>query len=259
MSDNTNSYDQSVGRKATIIGTGILVALILIVLRVVQLDTLQEICGKGSSDILLKRLTDCAGLSTLGDFLAGVFAPLAFIGLAATYFLQREQLRLAIEDSNKNQKARLKEAALNYASIQTSHKMALYDKRKLVFDRLVAASEGYTTSVTDDMLVNLKLALYDAQFVYPDEVHQWILSMLDTSFRLGMQARFIAENEPKKTRQSWLPQDETALNDAYDKEIDYKRVLHENLRETPLYHRFKPYLKLPDSIEADGSTGKGFR
>lgn len=104
MSDNANSFGPSVGRKATIIGIVILVALVLIVLKVVQLDAVQEICGEDSSEILLKRLTDCAGLSTFGDFLAGVFAPLAFIGLAATYFLQREQLRLAIEDSRRNQK-----------------------------------------------------------------------------------------------------------------------------------------------------------
>ncbi|AAK90407.1 hypothetical protein EN41_27125 [Agrobacterium tumefaciens] len=253
MSDNTNSYGHVVGRKATIIGAVILIALILIVLRVVQLDTLQDICGDdGYSGILLKRLTDCAGLSTLGDFLAGVFAPLAFIGLAATYFLQREQLRLAIEDSRKNEEARLKEAALNYASIQTNHKIALYDKRKLVFDRLMAAGEELMANVTDDTLVNLKLAFYDAQFVYPDDVQEWILSLLETSFRLRMQLGFIAQNEPKRNRQSWSNQDENALLEAYDEETKCRVTLYENLRETPLYERFKSYLKLPDSIKVYG-------
>ncbi|MGQ8630879.1 hypothetical protein ACUTJJ_05255 [Agrobacterium sp. DKPNP3] len=217
-------------------------------MRVVQLDAVGDLqCVEGP--ILLKRLTDCAGLSNLGDFLAGVFAPLAFVGLAATYILQREQLRLAIEDSNRNQEARVKEAALNYASIQANHQLALYDKRKFVFDRLVAASEGFMTTVTDEMLTELKLALYDAQFVYPDEVYKWIIELLNKSVSLRIKSAFIKVNEPKRGRPSWSVDDENLLLTYYDEETDLRIFLYENLRETPLYERFKPYLKLPNSID----------
>jgi hypothetical protein len=116
----------------------------------------------------------------------------------------------------------------------------------------MAAGEELMANVTDDTLVNLKLAFYDAQFVYPDDVQEWILSLLETSFRLRMQLGFIAQNEPKRNRQSWSNQDENALLEAYDEETKCRVTLYENLRETPLYERFKSYLKLPDSIKVYG-------
>lgn len=246
--DDRKTYGHLVGTRATVIGTIFLAVMGLIALGIWHLDGVTALCGESQNQILLKRLTDCGGLSTLGDFLAGVFAPLAFIGLAATYLAQREQLRLAIQDSKLNREAQLKEAALNNASVQINYKLALYDKRKFVFDKVEKAGDAYMGAVTDDMLVDLKLALYDAQFVYPDEMQDWILKMLDNAVHLKMRMAYTDEAEPKRKRQSWSQQDEDHLNQAYEEVKQCQTILYNNLLETPLYERFKPYLRLPDEV-----------
>ena len=73
-----------------------------------RLVTLTHECAKppqGEWESVLLRYVSCRTTNELGDFLAGAFAPLAFIWLAGTVFIQsrelaeqREELRLTREE-----------------------------------------------------------------------------------------------------------------------------------------------------------------
>lgn len=197
------------------------------------------------------------GLNLIGDFVAGFFAPLALIGLGAAFFLQREQLRLAqhqhrLSEQRYGQRvlAEKEVARLNYAATQANYRAALYDKRKSAFDRLAKFGSVFTGPVSADQLEELKSAISDARFVFPDEVNDWLYSIVDKAEDIHMldisiknaQATLAGNSFHNPTMFNQMVQNTTKVTTL-------KKELLNSILSEALFSRFKPYMTLPDSIE----------
>lgn len=208
--------------------------------------------------MLNKGLIEGTGLNMLGDFTAGVFAPLAFIGLAGAFFLQREQLLLAKSEvtanENRNRAQAIAEenaARLNHAAAQANYKLGLYDKRKLVFDRLVSVGHAYTGNFALEFVTELQKALFDARFVFPPDVYDWIGELMELSYRAGYLIRETDAFEEKiKSSSATYSDEEADRNDEHLAEINkVRQKVFDDLLAKPLWDRFEPYMGLPTQIE----------
>ncbi|MEQ8326523.1 MAG: hypothetical protein RLO08_13185 [Parvibaculaceae bacterium] len=107
------------------IGTGVWLAAAVLLLLFVA-----EPCGNRSAANCLLNLwhnqVGCMEANEIGDFLAGVFAPLAFLWLIAAVFLQREELsaqRKELRDSRAVAQQHVEEARKNVQFIGEQTKM----------------------------------------------------------------------------------------------------------------------------------------
>lgn len=69
----------------------VLIASIVWIAVCALLFSISDPCAVGASDFVSARVT-CLSANEMGDFLAGAFAPLAFLWLIAAVFLQRDEL-----------------------------------------------------------------------------------------------------------------------------------------------------------------------
>jgi len=86
----------------------------------------------------------------IGDFLAGVFAPLAFLWLIAAVFLQREELsaqRQELKASRAVAQQHVKEARRNVTFIE--------EQTKLLEDQRKQARQEYVDSQIDDLIAQI--------------------------------------------------------------------------------------------------------
>jgi hypothetical protein len=135
-------------------------------------------------------------LNVVGDFVAGMFAPVAVIWLVAAVLTQRQELdeareqsRLAQDQFKQNQAVIDEQLALiktqnamtqfqNQQAVDNAalaHRLNLYDKRIQVFQKFVAIGEKYGSAKWDDdgywALLNVA---QEAAFIFDSSVEEWI-------------------------------------------------------------------------------------
>lgn len=213
-----------------------------------------------ATNSIFASMLETGGFNLIGDLLAGIFAPLAFVGLAAAYLAQREQLRITIEEAHANNirlekqaEAEEKAARLNNAAVQANYKLNLYGLRKQVFEKLLHAGDLYQTEITDELKEALRSALFDAQFVFPEEVHDWIISMLTTTNKLQVNQGVAKDAERRRGEANWTSEMETKLDELYDQMREQRIRIYEDLLGDKLFDRFRPYMELPSKIEFDST------
>ncbi|MBB2905810.1 hypothetical protein FHR76_002192 [Rhizobium sp. RAS22] len=211
----------------------------------------------GTKGLLKKELIEGTGLNLLGDFAAGFFAPLAFIGVFGAFYLQREQLLLAQHENRISEErygkqilAEKETAQLNYAATQANYRAALYDKRKAAFDRITRFSSEFKGPVSAEQLEELKSTIFDARFVFPDELNDWLYSIVDKAEYIHMLDISIKNAEDMLKKNPILT--ETMHNEMVQnstKATNLKKELLNSILSEALFSRFKPYMALPDSIK----------
>ena len=73
----------------------------------------------------------CTEINAVGDFLAGAFAPLAFLWLVLGYFQQSESLRLQIKELTNSVEQQTALVATNEEQLRLNKENAEFEKRKL--------------------------------------------------------------------------------------------------------------------------------
>ncbi|MDR6757196.1 membrane protein implicated in regulation of membrane protease activity [Mycoplana sp. BE70] len=138
-------------------------------------------------------------LNAIGDFTAGMFAPIAVIWLVAAVMTQRQELEEAREQSRltqeqfaENQRVvdeQLKTINSQNALLRTQHqqsvenaikayRLSLYDKRIIIYQKFIDIGEEYSGDAWGDegywRLVNLA---QEAAFVFDKSIEDWLNDM----------------------------------------------------------------------------------
>lgn len=131
-------------------------------------------------------------LNEVGDFLAGVFAPVALLWLVAAVFTQRQELNETRDQFNENQKvvdAQLKTINSQNALLSLQHNQAvenakqayrlnLFDKRFAIHQKFIAFDEAHSGKDYDDgsywAMTNLS---QEAAFVFDLAFEEWLDSI----------------------------------------------------------------------------------
>lgn len=127
-------------------------------------------------------------LNETGDFLAGVFSPLAFIWLVAAVLTQRQELTDTRDQFAENQKvvdAQLKTINEQSALLQQQHSLAeetarktyrlsLFEQRFRIYEAFIAFGEKQSQrGFIDPAHLEMVELRQKAQFVFPRDVIEW--------------------------------------------------------------------------------------
>lgn len=128
-------------------------------------------------------------LNETGDFLAGVFAPLALIWLVAAVLTQRQELHETRAQFAKNQKVvdeqmKAIKQQTTLTSLQLSqtvenaekaYKLTLFDKRFQIYEKFVKFGKEHETHEYDEdsysAIINLS---QEAAFVFDQSIEEWL-------------------------------------------------------------------------------------
>lgn len=195
------------------------------------------------------------------------------IGLLSIYFifrtfrqtnaamsLQQQQLDLAkIEKeaneirSNQQVIAEKDAANLNYAATQANYKLSLYDKRKAAFDRITRFSTTYKFAISKEQLDELKGAIFDARFVFPGELNDWLQWLLVNAELIELHEINIKAMQKMRNENPsmWTQELNDKLVNSSNEFLQAKGILHKELLSEALFERFEPFMGLPSRIEYD--------
>jgi hypothetical protein len=139
-------------------------------------------------------------LNEAGDFLAGVFAPLALIWLVAAVLTQRQELNETRDQFTENQKvvdAQLKTINSQNELLTLQHKQAvenatkayrlsLFDKRFQIYEKFVKFGERYLSGEYDDEAFweMTKLA-EESTFVFDAKMEEWLSDIAHQVYQYG--------------------------------------------------------------------------
>lgn len=127
-------------------------------------------------------------LNEIGDFLAGIFSPLAFIWLVAAVLTQRQELTETRDQFAKNQKVvdgqlktineqselLQKQHTLAEETAKRTYRLSLFERRFKLYEEFVAFGD---TWVKRDFLDPAHLEMVElrqkARFLFPSDVVEW--------------------------------------------------------------------------------------
>lgn len=139
-------------------------------------------------------LVDTAKLNEVGDFLAGVFAPIALIWLVAAVLTQRQELNETREQFEKSQDvidAQLQmikvqnvqsaeEHKLAVENAKKAYKLSLFTKRFEIYEKFVAFEDAHdpdkpfaNREYDEESYRTMILLCHEASFVYDRAVSDW--------------------------------------------------------------------------------------
>jgi len=160
-------------------------------------------------------------LNSLGDFLAGLFAPVAFLWLIVTVFLQKQELSLTRNEMIEQRKATQKqaneaEAHKKFIEQQTNimkqqaelaattyakdRKLQLFDRRMDVYEAIKAFTEKPFKELSGDKETNDFIHLYNKVmflFAGDSEIITWMMRMHN------IVTRVINEDDIVDVRREW--------------------------------------------------------
>lgn len=228
----------------------------------------------GWSNVASFLRSNPTSLNSVGDFTAGMFAPIAVIWLVAAVLTQRQELEEAREQSRlaqvqfaDNQRVvdeQLKTIKSQNALLQMQHqqsvdnatkayRLSLFDKRMTVYEKFMKIGEEYSDGKWDDdgywALLNLA---HEAAFVFDKDIEDWLNDMADHVYEYQ---QYCMANPTEKTVD--------ALNHASEaqseknKEINRIRGSYENwlgeqfLPETR-NEKFWPFMHISDKPYIQG-------
>lgn len=208
---NNKSYSRGLTEKAEPFTIG----LVLTVLYV--LSVCYEIFIAGASGTVIES----NGLNSLGDFLAGMFAPLAFLWLVVTVFLQKQELALTRREMVETREVMIEQAAeakaqKEFIEQQTAimkrqadlaeqtyiknRKLQMFDRRIEVYDQIKKYS---TVPIYElhrkDSYLNFLHLLNKARYLFSGDVNieSWMNNISDLLYDLS------AERPFEETRNEW--------------------------------------------------------
>ncbi|MCV9960287.1 hypothetical protein OIU34_00090 [Pararhizobium sp. BT-229] len=138
---------------------------------------------------VLSFVTTEPDLNEVGDFLAGVFAPVALIWLVAAVLTQRQELNETRDQFTENQKvvdAQLKTINSQNGLLAMQHnqavenakqayKLNLFDKRFQIYEKVVKFGEIYEARDFDDTAYTYMTNLsQEAGFVFDYSIETWL-------------------------------------------------------------------------------------
>lgn len=142
-------------------------------------------------------------LNSLGDFLAGLFAPVAFLWLVVTVFLQKQELSLTRQEMVDTRNVMIDQAAEAKAQkefieqqtaimkrqadlAETSYKknlrLQMFDKRVAVYDEIHRhLSAPIKTIATYDAFFEFRHLVYRTRYLFNDDVNinEWLHKLSD--------------------------------------------------------------------------------
>lgn len=171
-------------------------------------------------------------LNEVGDFVAGVTAPLAFLWFFVTVWLQKESLADAAAQARKTE--------------ENTFKLALFDKRLRVrqqFEEAAHFLESANPSAHKKGIHLLAGAADTAEFIFSELVTGTLSEVLEKA----RQARNLdRKSDQLQGQQNRTPEDEQALTAAIDKRHQIAAWMVERLTPAHLNQMFGPYLKMPE-------------
>ncbi|MDW9459369.1 hypothetical protein GOA57_05265 [Sinorhizobium meliloti] len=141
-----------------------------------------------------KFLTGDTVLNEIGDFLAGVFAPIALIWLVAAVLTQRQELNDTRDQFAENQKvvdAQLKTINSQNALLALQHnqavenarkayKLSLFDKRFEIYQKFITLGSMFKSRDLDDSSYWEMVSLsHEASFVFDHEFEEWLSNIAE--------------------------------------------------------------------------------
>lgn len=126
-------------------------------------------------------------LNAIGDFLAGIFSPLAFIWLVAAVLTQRQELTDTRDQFAENQKvvdAQLKtineqsdllqrQHSLAEETAKKTYRLSLFEQRYRLYSDFVTLGNRYKNSHFTDAYWEMTELSARARFVFPEEIQLW--------------------------------------------------------------------------------------
>lgn len=126
-------------------------------------------------------------LNEVGDFIAGVFSPLAFIWLVAAVLTQRQELTETRDQFAENQKvvdAQLKtineqsdllqqQHTLAEETAKKTYRLSLFQERYKIYEEFIAFGEKHEKSKYDDAYLEMVDLTHKASFVFGKEIYEY--------------------------------------------------------------------------------------
>jgi len=201
-------------------------------------------------------------LNNIGDFIAGAFAPIAVIWLVAAVLTQRQELLETRKQFKKSQgvieqqlgDAKIGTQAQNdlaYETANTNYKLALFDRRIAIYDRLnhFAGNLIYQGEVTDEQRAAFYKALGESRHYYPESVLEYLKEVdehVTKLWRYNFRIRNRIEQVKNGARQTEEKQAEHEKNvELASAEEEW---LYEKLKADEMNKVFLPHLNLPNEI-----------
>lgn len=171
-----------------IIWTIITIALFAITLFMgISIGALPKIAAAVQDPTPLRTTLDNYGLNLLGDTLSGIFAPLTFMIVIITAFLQNKQTNQNIAEMTNTVNVMRdqvfiadQQTAIQWASTDANWKLNLFDKRMKIYMELKAICDemGNVGNIDYDLLKRLELVGNEIRFVFGPDVQLWIKEIL---------------------------------------------------------------------------------
>lgn len=138
-------------------------------------------------------------LNEIGDFLAGVFSPLAFIWLVAAVLTQRQELTDTRDQFAENQKvvdAQLKtineqsqllrqQHVLAEETAKKTYRLSLFQERYKIYADFLAFGERHKRWRDPDIAyIEMNDLIQRARFVFGDDINSWFGEIADKIYEL---------------------------------------------------------------------------
>lgn len=216
--------------------------------------------GTSAGDFVEKE-----NLNGIGDLLAGVFAPLAFVGLIATIFIQarelanqQKELRETRLIQEKQTETAILQSKLAIASTRANYQLALHDKRMKLYSALKECMSEFNIEGTVNSSIAMKLrdAAEAARFVFGDEVTDWTNELASSALKVFLKGRAIERLGDKLRGSGLTAEEEKRRLSLIDEVGKIEDEIIEMLSPAELDQMLLPYLKVPHVIEIEGETSK---
>lgn len=154
-------------------------------------------------------------LNELGDFLAGIFAPLAFLWLFVATMMQSQELKLQRKELTENREVMQEQAdaakaqakfieaqtaamqrqtvlneqqlAMTLRAGERAHRIAMFEKRIEIYNKLIAIGKEdfYNSYQFDQQVVDDMFDLSNrSEFMFDDEFNDWISDVAAKMYEL---------------------------------------------------------------------------
>ncbi|MCY1740383.1 hypothetical protein [Ensifer sp. SL37] len=207
--------------------------------------------------------TDDTDLNEIGDFLAGVFAPVALLWLVAAVFTQRQELNETRDQFEENQKvvdAQLKTINAQNALLSLQHeqavanakqqyKLSLFERRFAIYSKFMQFERRFKGFGFDNLAPHMiRDVAREAAFVFDRSIADWMNSIAQkTDDYLDFR------NSHPATIDTLLPPDE--LNPNHELEAKYRVYtdwIHEQFTPAVTVGKFWDFLYVSDQPHIEG-------
>ena len=206
-------------------------------------------------------LTKISGmkLNEVGDLLAGVFAPLAFLWLFVATMIQSEELKLQRQEIEENRKVMNKQAAaadaqaaIAIATARANYKFSMHDKRTSVYaelDELILVLNNEGRFVKDEDLARFNRAMRNAHYLFGKDVNDWLMHVSQLSREARKRRSRFVRWEMKHGSTGLTDAQEDEAENLLNQAISAEGMLLDEFDWEKLDTMFNPYMTLPAEIE----------